>query len=134
MHHGIYINIFPLDGLPDDKNEQIEIAEKIKKLIYYTSLKYLDDYKRGRKIYMPIKFLIRHLTPNSLYQSLANRIITTYDYDKSNYVGSLLSGYGEKAYYKKRIFDSYVMLPFGDREYSCPHQYDKNTTRAIRRL
>ena len=123
MRQGLFIDVFPLDGLPNDDKKRAAIARRINKLSGLSSIRFSKDYKSGKKLLIPIKFMLKHFTTYSFFHNLANKIITRYDFEKSQYAGSLLSNYGVKSHFKRSYFDDYVLLPFGDRAYRCPYKH-----------
>lgn len=82
---GIYIDIFPFDGLPDGKRRQkihLWKHRMMDKLFYFS---FRDPFKRGKRFdsYLLI-ILQKFLSPDYLYRKLT-KITKKYDFETSNY-------------------------------------------------
>lgn len=83
---GIYLDIFPLDGMPDSKLMQSWQMMQYKlycKLIY---LFHRDPYKHGHGTSSWIPLLTRKLFTHDGLQKKVRRIMTRYDYEQSHFV------------------------------------------------
>jgi lipopolysaccharide cholinephosphotransferase len=89
---GIYLDVFPLDGVPEGKMAQkIHFAryQFYKKALYFI---FRDPYKHGKGISSWIPLLCRKLfTPEKIQKSIRN-ILTKYDFDKSDWVADYDDG------------------------------------------
>lgn len=110
----IWMDIFPIDGLPDSFDESKNIYRKTS---FYRTLYMLCDAKLGEgksivrkcgKYFLkPIANMIGKQCLNKKIESIA----LSYTYDEVNYVGSIAWGlYGIKERVKKTIFE----LPYTD--------------------
>lgn len=105
----IWIDVFPIDGLPDS----LEQAKAIyKKCCFYRTLYMLCDAKLGEGqtiLRKYAKYMVKPLA-NLYGKKRLNRkietIATTYPYETANYVGSIAWGlYGIKERVSKKIFE-----------------------------
>lgn len=83
---GVYIDVFPLDGMPESRFLQRLRVNKYKrlcKLLYFT---YRDPYRHGHGPSSWLPLLCRRLfTVNGLQRSIRRHLLK-YDYDNSKYV------------------------------------------------
>lgn len=128
MNHGVYIDIFPLDGYPDSK---------IKKK-FVRSRKVLFDIYMGRIFYgskanLKVRIISRFLMllmPNYKKQIIKNeKFYKSFDYDKSDNVISYYSGYGLKAMYPKEYFGEGVECDFEGIKIKVPAKTEEYLTR-----
>lgn len=124
---GVYIDIFPIDGLPDKtllvdyyKNKQ-----KISKLLWQSreiNYRYMPDYS----ISLKIKTFIKRFVFPSRNKVIVRwkKLYNTYPYESSKYAGAITSIYGMREHMPKTVFDNYVDLPFEGKYYKCIKAYD----------
>ena len=104
---GFPVDIFPLVGLPSDKDERIWHIENIKKLEAMIWINYKDQSKK----------------PECVKQLL--ELLELYDYDSSEYVTSLIGSYALTTIMKREIFDDYEIRQFEDCRLRVPKGYDE---------
>lgn len=129
---GIFIDIFPVDGMPDQEDEKLrnnivskmENMRRVGKYYKYTS----DPVK---KIIYFTKYCIKRIIYPSLNSSFnqLNAIISKYPFGTSKYAGVLISQYG---YFRERqlteVFLKYRDIKFEDRIYRCVEDYNSYLT------
>lgn len=89
---GIYIDVFPLDGVPGNKLLQrwnFMNYELQKRIIYFL---HRDPYKHGRGPSSWLPLLCRKLTSNAAVQRRLRTIMTSYDYDTHELVADYDDG------------------------------------------
>lgn len=123
---GINIDLFPLDGLPDDAEQRTAFIKQIMMLRRIREVK-VKSLKRKRDWYktvilfftkwaawfIPSQPLVRHIS----------RLIQTYPYEECNYVSNLNFG-GTDRFFSKALFRESVELPFEGRSFKAPIGYD----------
>lgn len=125
MNHGIYIDIFPLDGVPKAKNKQQKVVKHILVLNRLYGYAYMpaEKFSRGMD-----KLLCRVLKPILSKKSLKDRTeryMKRIPCDGAECMASLMSNYRIKAFFDADIFSSSCLIPFEDEEYSCPIGYER---------
>lgn len=123
---GVFIDVFPIDGLPDGALARKVFFAKVKVLsaIGSASAKrsFLDD-----EGYRLIKRIVRAVTSpiGMRYFTLRmERMAIKYDFDESNYVGvSMAAHYGEKETIERRHMEASTLLPFEGRLFPVPIGY-----------
>lgn len=98
----LWIDIFPLDGLPDDDMEtkkQYDKIKKYKKLYLLKGYKYSYIFKVSSITKMIPKIIIKTFLlciPDSILSKKLDSLSKKYPYDQANYIGGVLWGYGPK--------------------------------------
>lgn len=129
---GIFIDIYPYDGLGNTKEEAIKYALKGDRLSSFcyqaTRKKYLVETTSSlvKKIIKFPVFLISKLIGKNYFQNRLDKLSAVKSYDSSKYVGCVvwLSG-GEKDVFLREWFDEYFMIPFENYMFRVPKDYDK---------
>lgn len=129
----LFMDIMPVDGLPNDKNEVISIYKKRK---IYSKMLELCDAKlgHGKSISRAcIKSILIILARCIGYKFWANQLDTLakqYDYNASDFVGAITGGvYGEAECMVKVDFEKRVPIQFRDltlEVFSCYDTYLSN--------
>ncbi len=125
---GVYLDIFPLDGLPDNINKAKKEFRKRKIAagrfrMFYTNgpdmsdglLKYIYRYIRWIKD--------KKITGINKLQKKLLELELKYDYDSSELVCSIGGRYKYKEIYPKRFFESVITHKFEDTEVNIPSGY-----------
>ena len=126
IHHGIYIDIFPLDYCPKSSADFRKIYNKAKKYRQEIDFAYMD-YKRGTKLRpvwaIPIIAISHILFEPKKVQEQLNRLISEYPAD-SGWVCSYLGDYGEGARCQKEWFGNGKWVEFEDLQCCIPEKAD----------
>lgn len=127
----LWIDIFPIDGLPENEKEVEKIYQKT---YYYRKILYVCGSKLGLGRSIIKKYLLYILKPIANFfwgvdkcVEKINEIALCYPYDKENYVGAIVGGiYGVGERMPKDEFENVVEVEFEKRKFptfSCWHQY-----------
>lgn len=124
---GIYIDIFPLDGISSNKKEQKKILKKVK---IYNLLFNFANYRFNTGSSLKIKILKNILYPFSKLISNKwvclhyNNLCKNYNYDDCEFCAVIVWGIGEKTIFKRKYFDiSYA--EFEKSKFKVPKYYDE---------
>lgn len=128
----LWIDIFPIDGYPEDNDEAIKVAKKIalyKGIIYLqtTSFKEILDENKGNinKTKKIILKPIASIIPTIIVSKLMVKIATKYNYENSKFVGAYIWGYGIKEKQEKEKFVSkQITVQFENENFKAPIGYD----------
>ena len=110
----IGLDIFPIMGLPSDDDERNLLFSKYREL---NRSMWQDFYAHNGDVTVFKKYYDKQI-----------EIMTTCDYETSEYVGVLGSQYGAKDYCSKAAYDETLRCPFEDIEVNVPVGYDENLT------
>ena len=133
---GLFMDVYPLDGVGNDKDTAIKLTRKTKRLAslcFLTSRKKYATDNTDSKLKMIIKFpayLWARLMGSQHYINRINTLTQTFSYKDSKYVACAAwpSGkkYGrERDVFEKRVFDTTEMVRFEDGEFPVPIGYDE---------
>ncbi|HMR81883.1 MAG TPA: LicD family protein [Niabella sp.] len=123
---GINIDVFPMDGFPDDERL---MQKHIKRIKFFRNLLFLKGVKprEGRSW---SKNLISVISKPLLYiisgRSLVNKITQLaimYDFNSSAKVGMSTWGYGEKEVCPRQLFEEIVKIEFEKKWYNAPKDF-----------
>ena len=129
--YSVYIDLFPLDGVPNGK-----IARKVfltKFLLYRVLYKFsivdkLNIVDRGfvgnLVVDLMKKSKINKILSSERIVEKLHKIAATYSFDDSEFVGNILGRYREKEIVSKKIFGNSKLLKFEDIEIRSPEDYD----------
>lgn len=133
---GVYIDIFPMDGYPDDAEQYKKHFRNMQKMncMFHASLDEFKNMRRSKQLKSRIKgeiyCLIMKIDKNyrwKLYKKI-EKTAKRYDFDKCTYVGMTVEGNPEKEKFDRRWLDETVILPFEDGEFIAPSGYDEHLT------
>lgn len=127
----LWIDIFPIDGYPDDYDESLKLEKRIltrKGMIYLhtTSFKNIWKEKKSVKNRILKMFLkpISMLVPVKTSAKKIQKMATKYKYSTSKYVGGSVWGYGiQERMEKEKVFSSAAELEFEGEKFCAPIGY-----------
>ena len=126
---GVYIDVFPIDGMPNT----VEEAEQIRHQTYLFSenLKHTTKYHEidGRfssfvKYYLKVLFYPSRRKTINEYHDLISR----YKFDESEYAGVYYTRYGLRERLNSNVFKTFIDMPFEGVLYKCIADYDTYLT------
>ncbi|MGM9735059.1 MAG: phosphorylcholine transferase LicD [Candidatus Cryptobacteroides sp.] len=129
-HHryGISVDVFPIDGAPDDPRERKEFYRK--------AWHYKHRLSLNQKSMMPS---IRHngpmlarieakMRPLEYWKRKAEETCRMYPFEQSGTAGAATGLYKEREAMPREVFESYTRLRFEDTELSCIREWDHYLT------
>ena len=124
---GVLVDVFPIDGLPDDKRKQKLIYKKVKlfNVLRHASLRV--EFKEDEKYRLfknILGFICRPIGPHRFARAMERQVIG-YNFDESKFVGvSMACHYGEKETIPRKEMEKETRLPFNGRMLPVPVGYD----------
>ncbi len=135
---GVFVDIYPLDGVGDNYKRAVKLIKKTKKLASFCFLTSRKHYKRDNTqslLKMIIKFpayVIAKINGNKHYITKLNKYSDMFDYDSSKYVACLVWPVGKKNGLDRDVFERELFntktIMFEDALFNIPVGYDKFLT------
>lgn len=132
-----WIDVFPLDGIPDDERELCGWMKKCasrKKVFAASNAHYTaaaDEFKKSRSSLKSkmrgafLKLRLDRLISTKRAWKRLDKAVTEYDYDSSNRIMNAMCFYGRsKEVFSKEAFGKGTPLPFEDFTVNAPEKYD----------
>lgn len=137
---GIFIDVYPYDGLGDDKEKALDLLEQSSNYLEHIVLatrKNLNIAKennwKGKFVYL-VKWVIHHLLgPNYYYYYRQKRLFVNLpEFDDSKYVGPLAWYFAkpEKVLFDREYFTDLVKVKFEKYEFYVPSNYHSLLTQV----
>ena len=128
---GVFIDIYPYDGLGNTRQEAVAYGlkgDRLSSLCYQASRNHYAIEVTTSPIKKILKFpayLLAKAVGKNYFQKMLKKMANRKEYDHSEYVGCVvwLSG-GEKDIFRREWFDETIMWPFEKYEFRVPKQYD----------
>ena len=128
---GVYIDIFPIYGLPNYTSQLDDYVDKMLQLNDIYKVKACPqtwNYSKNK-----FKKIIKSIVKFPMYCKYKNiaskkRILSLLEennYNKTKYVGYILSAYEKKEILDKRVFDKAIPMKFEDEYFNVPIGYDQ---------
>ena len=124
---GVYVDIFPIDGLPNDEDEREQYWNMIAKKKNFSTVIYskINEKEHGlKKIARKILFCLFRPFSANWYAKKLHRLGIKNSFEASKFVANSIFGYHTKEQMPKSIFDDFVLLDFEDRKFSAVKDYN----------
>ena len=126
VKRGIFIDVFPLDGLGNNKEEAIKFHHKIQRKYNFYSTQ-TCALRKGRKWYKNLAIIIGRINlffNAKKYAQKLDKLAALHDYDSSEYVACVFGAYAQREVFDKKIFAKPVSYKFENINVKGPEQYD----------
>ena len=129
---GIFVDIYPLDGVGSNYEKALSLKRKVSKYISLCYLSTRTKFTVGRTkklLYKFVKFpayLLSRAIGKDYFINKILKIAAVQNYSSSKFIGCLVWGSnGVYSIFNKEDFDNPVKLKLGDGYYCAPSNYDK---------
>lgn len=129
---GVFIDIYPYDGLGKTKDEAIAFGlkgDRLSSLCYQATRKHFaieTTTATVRKIIKYPVFLVSKLIGKDFFQNKLEKLARVKDYAESEYIGCIVwLSWGEKDIFPRKWFDETIMMRFDQYQFRVPKYYDK---------
>lgn len=130
IKRGIYIDVFPLDGIGDSQEEGKENYKKIHRLHYFL-LSRVTGIRKGRSFFKNAAVIMMKIIPEFLINNKRIlKMLTTAcqqrSFEKSSFVGNLVGAWQAKEIMPKVVFGTPTKVLFENVEVfgvECPDEY-----------
>lgn len=130
---GVYLDIFPLDALGNSEQQAKNLMKKLAPYINLNLSLLVGQWRKG--VSFPKNFAIWNLHNVALMMgghkkllAKIDKIIRTYDYESSAYVGEFIDEIQYKRITDKKLYQERILHDFEGRQYYIPVGYDKILT------
>lgn len=121
---GVYVDIFPLDGLPRKYKLHIKILWVLVKLrALSTYVKIPVKNTRYRSVLQLICMFLRKMNSVRIAR-LINKIARKYNYDSARYVACAVSSAGIAGVFEKTLFENKVKVAFENEMFDAPGSWE----------
>ncbi len=120
------IDVFPVDGVPEDKSVRQQHFKDIKALRQKFIYSVAAPFKATNPVKAIIKTLVMlpcKLVGSRTYYKRINEIVSRYPYETSDMVALSIGYYNSKELLKKKQYGIPVMLTFEGKQYAAPQDY-----------
>ena len=118
----LHVDIFRLIGLPDSREEQIELMNRARKATYgnkYMRRTFIQLLTHGHPV-----FAFNRIFNRDRYLKIFDSCCKAYEYDEATFVMNPSGRYKEKNIFEKRIFGEGVYMEYEDVEVRIPSEFD----------
>ena len=129
---GVFIDIYPYDGLGNDKKEAVRFGmkgDRLSSLCYQASRDHfaIETTKSlWRKAVKYPVYLFCKALGKERFQDALEKLAGVKPYDTSRFVGCVIwLSWGVKDMYLRKWFENYVYQPFEQYQFRIPAEYDK---------
>lgn len=131
-HHGIWVDIFPVDNLDDDKIDQVSIIKnKYEKLFTLIAVKLGINYYNENMLKKKILSAILFFVPKKFLTNKLNKLISYNKNEKSKhlicYCGFYINDIKKEMNNRSDVFPL-RKIKFENKYYNCPNNFDKYLT------
>lgn len=118
----VYIDVFPVDGLPEDRNKQLKLFSKVKRLqVIYAAIE-RSSYKKNnasgiRKIMWCLLSVLKKIKLNRVFFYLLDNASMKYNFEESQF-SAVLTGQGLKEVFSKEEYSLSGKVLFEGIEFS----------------
>ena len=136
IKRGVFMDVFPLDGIGSDKEDALRNYSHIQKRTNFLHTR-ACKVRKSRKWYKNMAIIASRLVPdfvlsNNKLIAKINNVCSERDFDSFPYVGNLLGMWGKKEIMPKSYFGTPTMYTFEDTEVYGPEDYDNYLTNVYK--
>lgn len=129
---GVFIDIFPIDGLPENKKElktQFNRVLKYRNRLYFSLMvKCLPASVKWKYGFKYMYWFLMKIIGWKRWLKIIERLGTMYKYADSDKVACIVSGYGLKEIMNKSVFEKVIFLEFEGEKFPAPIGYNEYLT------
>jgi lipopolysaccharide cholinephosphotransferase len=128
---GIAIDIFPIDGFPNNPIQSDKFIKRIKRINHLFQIKLVRTNKSMplyKRVTLPVLQCILKLCSARKISFYVITQCRKNDFSKSNYIGNIVWGYYNKEKTNKKVFEKSIRSLFEGQEFPLMQGYDEYLT------
>lgn len=128
FRYGIYIDVFPIDGMPVSEKECarfLRVCWRLQDLIRFSKA----PSESARTIKQKIYFSISKLFSPKVWQGLCTKYSQRYGFSKTGFAGATNGRYLMKERHDKKLFEEYIDVSFEGYSFMAIRDYDTYLTK-----
>ena len=129
---GVFIDIYPYDGLGDNKEGAVAFGmkgDRLSSFCYQATREHFaieTTTSTFRKLIKYPVYLFSKMIGKDYFQNQLAKLARVKGYDNSEYVGCVIwLSWGEKDIFPREWFDETILVPFEKYEFRIPKEFDK---------
>lgn len=127
INRGIFLDIFPLDGIPNSRIKQWLLRKRIENEKKVLAYEYDRDYDRlplkGKINYKLVHAFFKVVSFKKFFNRFNHKTLAKYSKRPTQLVGDLSLKWRENVHWKAEWFDGFVLLPFENLQVRAPLFY-----------
>ena len=125
---GVYIDVFPLDGIGSDYADSMQNYSPINKQLNFLMTR-ICEIRKSRSFLKNTAIVLSQLIPDFILSNhklimKINNMCSARDFDTTPYVGNLVGNWGKKEIMPRDFFGKPTLYQFEDTEVFGPENYD----------
>lgn len=126
----LYIDVFPVDGMPSDVIAQEKHRKKVRRrmltLYGFKVAKYKKNQKMSllKKLFWNLIGMVNYLLPSKFLIKRVDKLAQKYDFDKSKYAGLIVAGYGSREIMPSMVYNFNDNISFCGKSFSSTSKAD----------
>ncbi len=125
---GVYVDVFPVDGLGDDLKQAKKLADKAFFSRTVFRLKEAKKFVKSTTFVRSVKKWLMYVYSKFCSRKKAyakiDKLCRKNEFDKSKYVGVIVFGYGQREIVPSSVYEKFVKVEFEGREFDACVGYD----------
>lgn len=124
---GVYIDLFPIDNIPDDLSERKAFFKKINKYRKILDLTCNINHKNKNKLNLFLRNIIYYCSNSNVSNYYARKIdflCQKYNEKNTKEQATIVGSYGEKEIMKKSVYNKYERIEFENHYFQSIRDYD----------
>ncbi len=126
IKRGLFLDVFPLDGVGDTREEALKTYKKFKRKDHFVAAKTTYKYDKKFKFYQNAAAMIARALPYGRRRAIKklHAFCRRRDYDSSRYVGNLFGIWREREIVEREWLGTPTLKKFENIEIYCPENSD----------